>query len=172
MAARALLRTTTRRCASRVRTYRTRDPVNRVLAAAPLLEDSVRGVRVEARGSSPMCLTIPIFRRVGAARRAAALNEYIAALAAGCRLATATSAWAICICARPGEQAIAPRARTETRCTVRRRVCEPRDVYRMQARDDLSEPVLRRGLAQLPKAADLHHALGLLLVRKGDTAAH
>ena len=33
------------------------------------------------------------------------------------------------------------------------------------------EQVLRRGLALLPQAADLHHALGLLLVRKGDTAA-
>ena len=29
---------------------------------------------------------------------------------------------------------------------------------------------LRRGLALLPRAADLHHALGLLLVRDGDKA--
>jgi len=31
--------------------------------------------------------------------------------------------------------------------------------------------LLRRGLTLLPRAADLHHALGLLLVRKGDKSA-
>jgi Flp pilus assembly protein TadD len=30
--------------------------------------------------------------------------------------------------------------------------------------------VLRDGLAQLPRAADLHHSLGLLLIRTGDKA--
>ena len=42
------------------------------------------------------------------------------------------------------------------------------DAYRQQARDDAGEQVLRRGLSLLPRAADLHYALGLLLVRKGD----
>ena len=45
------------------------------------------------------------------------------------------------------------------------------DAYRQQKRDDAGEQVLRRGLSLLPRAADLHYALGLLLVRKGDKTA-
>jgi tetratricopeptide (TPR) repeat protein len=45
------------------------------------------------------------------------------------------------------------------------------DVYRALDQDDKGEQILRRGLEQLPQAADLHHVLGLLLVRKADTAA-
>jgi predicted CXXCH cytochrome family protein len=45
------------------------------------------------------------------------------------------------------------------------------DAYRQQERDDAGEQVLRRGLSVLPRAADLHYALGLLLVRKGDKTA-
>ena len=45
------------------------------------------------------------------------------------------------------------------------------DAYRQQGREADGEKVLRRGLALLPRAPDLHHALGLLLVRKGDKAA-
>ncbi len=35
----------------------------------------------------------------------------------------------------------------------------------------MARKLLRRGLTLLPRAPDLHHALGLLLVRKGDKAA-
>jgi tetratricopeptide (TPR) repeat protein len=45
------------------------------------------------------------------------------------------------------------------------------DAYRQQKRESDSEKVLRRGLTLLPRAPDLHHALGLLLVRKGDKGA-
>jgi len=45
------------------------------------------------------------------------------------------------------------------------------DAYRSLGREAESEKTLRRGLALLPRAADLHHALGLLLVRKRDSAA-
>jgi len=45
------------------------------------------------------------------------------------------------------------------------------DAYRQQGRDAESEKLLRRGLMLLPRAPDLHHALGLLLVRKGDKGA-
>ena len=41
------------------------------------------------------------------------------------------------------------------------------DVYRVQGRESEGEKVLRQGLAVQPRAADLHHALGLVLVRKG-----
>jgi tetratricopeptide (TPR) repeat protein len=45
------------------------------------------------------------------------------------------------------------------------------DAYRQQQRDDEGEKQLRAGLALIPEAADLHHGLGLLLVRKGDKTA-
>jgi len=45
------------------------------------------------------------------------------------------------------------------------------DAYRQQGRDAEAEKLLRRGLTLLPRAPDLHHVLGLLLVRKGDKAA-
>jgi tetratricopeptide (TPR) repeat protein len=45
------------------------------------------------------------------------------------------------------------------------------DAYRQLGRDAEGEKVLRHGVTVLPRAADLHHALGLLLVRKGDKDA-
>jgi len=45
------------------------------------------------------------------------------------------------------------------------------DAYRQQNRDGDGKKVLQRGLKELPRAADLHHVLGLLLVRQGDKAA-
>jgi tetratricopeptide (TPR) repeat protein len=45
------------------------------------------------------------------------------------------------------------------------------DLYRQQGRDGEGEKLLREGLIRLPNAADLRHALGLLRVRQGRTAA-
>jgi predicted CXXCH cytochrome family protein len=42
------------------------------------------------------------------------------------------------------------------------------DLYRQLGRDPDAQRSLRDGLAISPQAADLHHALGLLLVRQGD----
>lgn len=42
------------------------------------------------------------------------------------------------------------------------------DVYRQQGWDTEGEKLLREGLVLLPDSADLHHALGLLLIRKAD----
>jgi Tfp pilus assembly protein PilF len=44
------------------------------------------------------------------------------------------------------------------------------DAYRQMNREAEGEATLRRGLTLLPRAADLHHALALLLVRKGVVA--
>ncbi|HSR41502.1 MAG TPA: tetratricopeptide repeat protein, partial [Longimicrobiales bacterium] len=41
------------------------------------------------------------------------------------------------------------------------------DLYRQTGRDAEGEPLLRAGLERAPGSADLHHALGLLLVRAG-----
>jgi predicted CXXCH cytochrome family protein len=40
------------------------------------------------------------------------------------------------------------------------------DIYRQQGKEAEGEALLRKGLNLLPDAADLHHALGLLMVRK------
>ena len=45
------------------------------------------------------------------------------------------------------------------------------DAWRQLGREPEAEKGLRRGLAVLPRDADLHHSLGLLLTRKGDKAA-
>jgi Flp pilus assembly protein TadD len=45
------------------------------------------------------------------------------------------------------------------------------DAYRQSGRDADGEKLLRDGIARTPRNADLHHALGLLLVRKGDKTA-
>jgi tetratricopeptide (TPR) repeat protein/ssDNA-binding Zn-finger/Zn-ribbon topoisomerase 1 len=42
------------------------------------------------------------------------------------------------------------------------------DVYRQLGRESDAETVLKRGLSRLPESADLHHSLGLLLIRTGD----
>ena len=45
------------------------------------------------------------------------------------------------------------------------------DAWRAQGREDEVEATLRKGLAMLPRSADLMHALGLAQVRKGDKGA-
>lgn len=45
------------------------------------------------------------------------------------------------------------------------------DARRLERRDADGEAILRRGLARIPDDASLHHALGLLLVRRGDRKA-
>ena len=45
------------------------------------------------------------------------------------------------------------------------------DLYRAQGRDGEGETLLLQGLAAVPADASLHHALGLLQVRKGDLTA-
>ncbi len=44
------------------------------------------------------------------------------------------------------------------------------DLLRQAGRDDEGEEILRRGLARATPTSALHHALGLLLVRRGDLA--
>src|SRR5262249_11929154 len=44
------------------------------------------------------------------------------------------------------------------------------DHYRALEQDERGEELLRQGVARVPRAAALHHALGLLLVRRGRTA--
>ncbi len=151
------------------------DPVNRILAASPLLEDPIRGVRIEAANilADVPASQIPV-SRVSALR--SAMTEYLDYL-------KLNADW-------PADNVnlgnlYLRQGKIEAAITAYERALslDPRfagayvnlaDAYRQQGRDDEGEKELRRGLSLLPKAADLHHALGLLLVRKAspDAALH
>ena len=148
------------------------EPAVRAQAAAPLLADPVRGVRIEAA----RVLADVADDQLSAGQRLTrekATTEYIASLQQDSDWPTANVNLGN-LRMRQGrlEEAIAAYERALW--------LDPRfagayvnlaDAYRQQRRESDGEKVLRRGLALLPRAPDLHHVLGLLLVRKGDTAA-
>jgi len=148
------------------------DPGVRAPAAAPLLTDPVRGVRVEA---ARVLADIGDERLSSDQRRAreSATSEFVRSLqddsdwpAANVNLGNLRM--------RQGRTADAVAAYERALALDRRftgAYVNLADVYRRLGREGEGEKTLRRGLALLPRAADLHHALGLLLVRKGDKAA-
>jgi len=148
------------------------DPASRILAAAPLLADPVRGVRIEAARilADVPDEQIPVETRTA---RAAAQGEVESALAL-------EADW-------PSGQINLGNLRMRQGRTVEAVAAYERaitldknfpgayvnlaDAWRQQGREPESEKVLRQGLAVLPNDPELHHALGLLLTRKGDPAA-
>lgn len=148
------------------------DPVNRVLAASPLLKDPVRGVRVEA---ARILADVPDdqFPENRRGARAAALNEYLAALRNDADWPTAnTSLGNLYMRQGKTEQAIAAYERAlalDPDFSVA--YANLADLYRADGNDETAARILRRGLERLPQAPDLHHALGLLLVREGERPA-
>jgi tetratricopeptide (TPR) repeat protein len=148
------------------------EPAVRAQAAATLLADPVRGVRVEAAR---------VLADVGddqlsadqRSNREKATNEYVNSLQQDADWPTANvNLGNLRSRQRRPDEAIAAYERALS--------LDPRfagayvnlaDAYRQQGRDAEGEKLLRRGLILLPRAPDLHHALGLLLVRKGDQSA-
>ncbi|NOT12535.1 MAG: tetratricopeptide repeat protein [Methylococcaceae bacterium] len=148
------------------------DPVNRVLAAAPLLADPIRGVRIEA---VRILADVPDsqFPSSRLSARENATKEYQDYL-------TINADW-------PSENVnqgnfSLRQGRVDTAIAAYERALklDPlfagayvnlADAYRQQGRENDGENLLRRGLALLPNAADLHHALGLVLVRQGNSPA-
>jgi len=145
------------------------DSVNRVLAASPLLNDPIRGVRIEA---ARILADVPDsqFPAGRLTARTAAMQEYRDYL-------TLNADWPSenvnlgNLALRQGQldAAIAAYQRALT--------LDPQfagayinlaDAYRQLGRDSEGEKFLRQGLAVLPHAADLHHGLGLLLVRNAN----
>ncbi len=148
------------------------DAAVRAQAAAPLLADPVRGVRIEAARvlADVPDAQIPADRREARER---ALKEYVESLQQDADWPTANVNLGNLRHApgpRRGRDRGVP-ARALARRALCRRLREPRRRLPRLKRDGDGEKVLRRGLALLPRAADLHHALGLLLVRKGDKSA-
>jgi predicted CXXCH cytochrome family protein len=148
------------------------DPINRVLSTSPLLDDSVRGVRIEA---ARILADIPD-SQLSANRienRNNAMQEYMNTMKINADWPAENSNLGN-LYLRQGklDEAITAYQRALT--------LDPRfvgayinlaDAYRQQQHDDEGEKQLRKGLALIPDAADLHHALGLLLVRKSDKTA-
>jgi tetratricopeptide (TPR) repeat protein len=148
------------------------DAVNRVLSVTPLLNDPIRGVRIEA---ARVLADIPdnelASNYVNARRNA--LKEYQDAL-------TNNADWAT---ENMNQGNLAQRqGNAEAAITAYQRAIrlDPllsaayvnlADIYRSLGRDEEGEQALHQGLVLSPKAADLHHTLGLLLVRKADKTA-
>jgi len=148
------------------------EPAVRAQAAAPLLADPVRGVRIEA---ARVLVDIRDDQLSLEQRRAreTATNEYVASLRLDSDWPTANvNLGNLRLRQGRSEEAIAAYERALS--------LDPRfggayvnlaDTYRQLGREVEAEKLLRRGLTLLPRAPDLHHALGLLLVRKGDKGA-
>ena len=144
----------------------------RAQAAAPLLASPVRGVRIEAAR---------VLADVGddelspdqRGNRDKAMNEYIESLQQDFDWPAANVTYGnLRMRQRQPEEAIAAYQRAlALDARFAGAYVNLADAYRRQKRESDAEDVLRRGLKELPRAADLHHALGLLLVRKGDKAA-
>ncbi|WP_374680808.1 tetratricopeptide repeat protein [Accumulibacter sp.] len=148
------------------------DPLNRALSASPLLLDPVRGVRIEAARilADVPDSQLPAGRQ---AAREAALQEYVAAL-------EQEADWPA-VNVNLGNLRLRQGRFDAAIAAFQRAIVLDRsfaggyvnlaDAWRQQGRESEAEEVLRAGLAVLPDDADLHHALGLLLTRKGESGA-
>ena len=148
------------------------EPAVRVQSAARLLADPVRGVRVEA---ARLLADVPDDRLSAEERgnRDRALGEYVESLRLDADWPEANASLGN-LRMRQGRPEEAIAAYERALALDARFVggyVNLADAYRGLGREAESEKTLRRGLALLPRAADLHHALGLLLVRKRDSAA-
>jgi tetratricopeptide (TPR) repeat protein len=144
----------------------------RVAAAAPLLSDSRRAVRMEAAlvmADVPDEALAPGQR----AARAGARRELLDSLAEN-------ADWPSAVANRGNLEARERRLDDAIASFEQVLRLDPRfegayvnlaDAKRVQGRDEEGAEVLRRGLAILPNGGGLHHALGLVLVRTGDKRA-
>ncbi|RLJ67845.1 putative CXXCH cytochrome family protein [Sulfurisoma sediminicola] len=148
------------------------DPINRVLAASPLLTDSVRGVRIEA---ARVLAGVPETRLPDSRREAyrRALDEYIVVQQEDADWPTANLNMGNLYLrlGRFDEAVAAYRRALKLDPQFASAWVNLADAWRVQGREIEAETTLRAGLVKLPRSADLLHALGLTQVRKGDKTA-
>ena len=144
------------------------DPEERLRLVGPALSDSVMGVRQEA---ARVLASVPDSALTGDVRAAfdRAAGEVVAGL-----VANADRPWALLDrAAFEAARGDLPAAERSAEAAIR---LEPLDaqayvalaeVQLLAGREDDAERSLRQGLATVDGAADLEHALGLLLVRRG-----
>ena len=148
------------------------DSVNRILSVSPLLVDPVRGVRIEAARilADIPDSQIPESKR---AARASALKEYEDSLALEADWPSGSiNLGNLRLRQGRADEAIAAFERAIARDNrLAGGYLNLADAWRQLGREANGEKVLRQGLARLPQDADLHHALGLLLTRKKESAA-
>lgn len=141
----------------------------RLQASLPLLDDALRGVRAEAGHA----LADVAAERLPMARRASwerAIDDYLASLATNLDWPETN----LSLGAHHASQGRYDEAAAayERALTLDRRFVAAyvnlADLQRARLGEDEAERILRRGLAAAPNSADLHHALGLALVRKGE----
>jgi Flp pilus assembly protein TadD len=142
-------------------------PQARIARAAPLLDDPLRAVRIEAGrqlAAVPRDGLDPALR----AKLDRALAEYITAQRVDADRPESHTNLAMLY----AEQGDVVHAEQELQTALALRAdfvpayVNLADVYRAQQREADAERVLRAGLAVAPNDAALHHALGLLLVRQ------
>jgi tetratricopeptide (TPR) repeat protein len=142
------------------------DPVSRMELLAPLLDDPVRSVRIEA---ARVLASVPRDRFTDAQRTALdrALAEYVASEQFNADRPESHVNLALLHAAqqRPGEAE--PELRTALELDPRfvPAAVNLADLFRATGREPEGESVLRDVLKQDPSSAAAHHALGLLLVR-------
>lgn len=145
------------------------DPVNRVLAASPLLNDPIRGVRIEA---ARILADLPDSQFSGDRLKArdSALLEYrdFLTLNADWPSENVNLGNLVLRQGQPDAAIVAYLRAIKLDPLFAGAYVNLADAYRQLGRDAEGETYLRQGLSLLPKAADLHHALGLTLIRKGD----
>jgi predicted CXXCH cytochrome family protein len=138
----------------------------RVPLAAPLLDDPLKAIRIEAAS----LLAATPADQLNAAQRASferASAEYVA----GQRYNADRAEARVNLGTFYANRGDAAKAEAEIKAAIALdRGFVPAyvnlaDLYRVQGRDAEGEGVLRDGLKQVPKSAMLHHALGLVLVR-------
>ncbi len=147
------------------------EPSVRAQLAAPLLSDSILGVRSEA---ARLLADVPA-NLIPATQQSAlqtALQDYRNSLQINADWASETLNIGL-LALRQGDiegAIVAYKRALKLDDHFAPTYINLADVYRQQGWDLEGEKVLHDGLLLLPNAADLHHALGLLLVRKADNA--
>lgn len=148
------------------------DAATRVDVVAPLLADPARAVRVEAARvlADAADSSFPMERQK---ERAASRTEYLDSLASDCDWPSSLASLGN-FQQREGNIADAIASYRSALDLDPRLVggyVNLADTLRSEGKNAEAVDTMKRGLAQLPDAADLHHALGLALVRSGDKTA-